>query len=287
MSAEDQKVNTWVNPNSGIQVSYEPFDPFATPAPLQENTETVKNKEYLDSLTADVQSGKLSADTLRTTLEVYYKDSANKEQDVKDAMAYIEEQTGGFGDAEATETPEINPLATDGAVEYPQDKGGSSATGWIIGGVLVLAAGGGYYWYSTMQRKRRAAQRAAQKKAQAQRNAQQAPQKSAQAAQAGQAKQQAASRMRTGTYTDRNGSVASRPDGEAKETAKPYGKPIENPYGRYTSGSTEEENKYTASFKPEEPESAGSARRRTRTGRTGKSPANNGNDGNGGSDDWE
>ncbi len=33
-SAEDQTVQEWTNPNSGINVSYEPFDPFATPAPL-------------------------------------------------------------------------------------------------------------------------------------------------------------------------------------------------------------------------------------------------------------
>ena len=33
-SAEDQTVQEWTNPNSGINVSYEPFDPFATPEPL-------------------------------------------------------------------------------------------------------------------------------------------------------------------------------------------------------------------------------------------------------------
>ena len=33
-SAEDQTVQEWTNPNSGINVSYEPFDPFSTPEPL-------------------------------------------------------------------------------------------------------------------------------------------------------------------------------------------------------------------------------------------------------------
>jgi len=43
VSAEDQTVDKWVNPNSGVQVSYEPFDPFATVAPVNtpEATETV------------------------------------------------------------------------------------------------------------------------------------------------------------------------------------------------------------------------------------------------------
>ena len=44
--AEDQTVNTWTNPNNGLNVSYEPFDPFATVAPVEpteaaQPTETV------------------------------------------------------------------------------------------------------------------------------------------------------------------------------------------------------------------------------------------------------
>lgn len=34
VSAEDQTVSVWTNPNSGLNVSYEPFDPFATVAPV-------------------------------------------------------------------------------------------------------------------------------------------------------------------------------------------------------------------------------------------------------------
>ena len=37
-SAEDQTVNEWTNPNNGLNVSYEPFDPFATPEPLATTT---------------------------------------------------------------------------------------------------------------------------------------------------------------------------------------------------------------------------------------------------------
>jgi len=43
VSAEDQTVDQWTNPNSGVHVSYEPFDPFATVAPVETPvpTETV------------------------------------------------------------------------------------------------------------------------------------------------------------------------------------------------------------------------------------------------------
>ncbi|MBO7661978.1 MAG: hypothetical protein J6U01_01245, partial [Clostridia bacterium] len=270
VSAEDQKVDTWVNPNSGIEVSYEPFDPFATPEPLKENTEDVPNKEYLDSLTADVKNGKITAETLKTTLEVYYKDSADKDQKIADAIAYIESQTGTKL-TEATPTPEIEPLATE-TVEYPQEQSGGSALGWILGGLAIVGAGGGYYWYATTQRKRQAAQRAAQKKAQQQRAAQNAaktgqtakPQTGASGETAAVPAQNAA-RVRTGTYTNQNGTVAPKPSESAESAPKAYGKTTENPYARYTS-SGEEDAKYTASFKPEEPART-NTRRRTRTDR--------------------
>ena len=38
VSPEDQTVNTWTNPNSGLNVSYQPFDPFATPEPIAQDT---------------------------------------------------------------------------------------------------------------------------------------------------------------------------------------------------------------------------------------------------------
>lgn len=42
ISAEDQIVNQWTDPNSGLNVSYAPFNPFATPAPLNEATPTLR-----------------------------------------------------------------------------------------------------------------------------------------------------------------------------------------------------------------------------------------------------
>lgn len=38
VSPEDQTVNTWTNPNNGLSVSYQPFDPFATPEPIEQDT---------------------------------------------------------------------------------------------------------------------------------------------------------------------------------------------------------------------------------------------------------
>ena len=39
VSAEDQQVSNWTNPENDYAVSYEPFDPFATPAPQPEATQ--------------------------------------------------------------------------------------------------------------------------------------------------------------------------------------------------------------------------------------------------------
>ena len=141
----------------------------------------------------------------------------------------------------------------------------------MLGGLAVLGAGGGYYWYASTQRKRQAAQRAAQKKAQQQRAAQNAA-KTGQTAkpQAGAAGETAATpaqnaaRVRTGTYTNQNGTVTPKPADSAQSAPKTYGKTTENPYARYTSNGGEEDAKYTASFKPEEPGRT-TARRRTRT----------------------
>ena len=38
VSEEDKNVNEWTNPNSGLNVSYEPFDPFATVEPIATET---------------------------------------------------------------------------------------------------------------------------------------------------------------------------------------------------------------------------------------------------------
>lgn len=58
VSEEDKVVDQWTNPNNGLNVSYEPFDPFATPEPITsdlpdaEATETVTPSPTLESLPA-------------------------------------------------------------------------------------------------------------------------------------------------------------------------------------------------------------------------------------------
>ena len=166
--------------------------------------------------------------------------------------------------------------------EKEQSQGGS-ALGWIIGGlVLVGAGGGGYAYYSSVQKKRQAAQRLAQKKAAQQRKEQttgRMPAGKTPAGTAGTVQKpagaQQAARVRTGTYTEKNGTTASRPAGQTgSSNDRPYRKTVENPYGRYTTAG-EEDATYTASFKPEESrnKTAGPRRRSdaNRSGRDGES----------------
>ena len=203
-------------------------------------------------------------------MEVYYKDNTQKDRMIEEAKTYILGQVDAEKTEEPTETPEINPLATDAKVEYPQEESSGGIGGWLIGGALLLAAGGGgYYWYTMTQRKRQAAQRLAQKKAQQQRNQQAANRPQGQQNTNRPPQQaQSAARVRTGTYTDQNGTVAPKPgtgSGSGTDSSRQYGKTMENPYSRYTSG-TEEDHTYTASFKPEENGSS-APRRRTRVER--------------------
>lgn len=252
-NAEDQKVNEWQNPNSGADVSYEPFDPFATPEPLAENQ--VENSEYLDSLAEQIKAGTLKIEDLKTELEKFYKDAANPDESVDKAMSYIYEKLGM-----ATEQPSESPDPVESVTpqENPQEQssGGGGAIWVIILVVLAAAGGGGYYWYMRTQQKRQAAQRIAQKKAAQQRSQQNAkgaktpgnsPKETPNA--------QNAAKVRTGTYTDKAGTAKPRPTatgtGADQAVRKPYGKNVENPYGRYTSSSAEDDDSYTASFKPE------------------------------------
>ena len=265
ISAEDQQISAWTNPDSNLTVSYEPFDPFATPAPLAENDE-LKNTEYLDSLAEQLKDGKLTEEKLTTTLQVAYKDASNTDSMVEKALAYIHEKVGEGGIEEIpTETPTVNPLATEGDVVYPQEENtGGGAAGWLIGAaVLAALGGGGYYWYLSTQRKREAAQRLAQKKAAQQRQAGKQSGAGKPNAQTGQKQAlnqnqpvsaQQAAKVRTGTYSGKNNTVTPRPSQSgvnAQNASKPYGKNVENPYARYTSGTGEEDATYTASFKPE------------------------------------
>ena len=160
VSAEDQKVSTWTNPDSGLVVSYEPFDPFATPAPVA----TEAPNEYLDSLIKDVQSGTVSQAQLETLLKSHYQGYADADTLVAEGLKYIQEQVG----PEETEMPEPSPETTVTVEpEMPQEEtGGPGAAGWIIGAAALLAAaGGGYAVYSNKLRARKAAQAAAQKRA--------------------------------------------------------------------------------------------------------------------------
>ena len=280
ISAEDQTVNVWKNPNSGINVSYEPFDPFATPAPLAENE--ITNKEYLDSLTERIRNGSLAESDLDKILGIAYQDSANREEAIANAKKYIQDALSIGTIAPTTAIPDEteNPLEGEANLEPVQENNqGGGALGWILGGLAVLGAGGGgFYWY-TNQKKRAAAQRLAQQKAAAQRKQQSsnAPGNAPAVARPQQAVQkprtqptgtqpasvQQAARIRTGNYTEQNGTARPASSGTSgmKTGNRPYSGRVENPYGRYTSGS-EEDASYTASFKPDESRSEPARRRR-------------------------
>ena len=264
-SAEDWKVETWKNPDSGITVSYVPFDPFATPAPLPEND--VRNKEYLDSLAERIKNGSLKEEELQQLLETAYRDSADKETIINSALTYVHDKLGSSELNEITATPEAIPMETEENPQYEKEQQqGGSALGWIIGGLLVIgAAGGGYAYYAGVQKKRQAAQRLAQKKAAEQHRKSQAGNNPVHTAAGRTAEQpatvQQAAKVRTGTYAEKNGTTSAKPAGSSAGTGKPYGKTVENPYGRYTSGG-EEDAAYTASFKPEESRKTGNTNRR-------------------------
>ena len=274
VSAEDQKVEVWKNPNSGIEVSYEPFDPFATPEPLAENLPT--DQDYLDGLAEKVKSGEMTEDQLKAELDEHYKDSEKPEEAVTEALSYITEKNAA---EEPTETPEV--LETM-APEYPQEDNGSG-TGWLIGGLLLVAAGGAAYgWYAVQQKKRAAAQRSARQRvaAQQKKGGQPAGRNGSPVRPAGTnaAPAQNAAKVRTGSYAGKGTAGAPRAEEENVNARKPYGKAVENPYARYTTAG-EEDSSYTASFRPEEPRDAESnARRRARTGAQDNRPAGGGDD---------
>ena len=165
VSAEDQKVSTWKNPESGIVVSYEPFDPFATPAPLA----TEAPSEYLDSLVKDAKNGNVSREQLETLLKVHYQGAADQDKLVAEGLKYIQDQLG----EEATDTPAPTPEETAEPLEtveaepvQEETEGGTGAAGWIIGAAALMAVGGGgYVWYTSTARRRKEAEAAARKKA--------------------------------------------------------------------------------------------------------------------------
>ena len=263
VSAEDQKISEWVNPNSGASVSYEPFDPFATPAPLEENG--IANSEYLDSLVSKLKDGSLKQEDLKTELGKFYKDAADPDGSITAAMSYIQEKAGLEAE-QPSESPE--PMVTEEVTEYQQEQSSGGGAGWLIGlGLLAAAGGGGYYWYASTQKKRQAAQRIAQKKAAEQRKAQGGNRPGQGSGQQGQpASAQNAAKVRTGNYSNKGGSTTSRPAQADPGARKANSGNTENPYGRFTSGSSEEDSSYTASFKPDAGAEKNARARRSTTG---------------------
>ena len=283
ISAEDQRVETWVNPDSGLNVSYEPFDPFATPAPLP----TEAPNEYLDSLVKDVRNGVISGEEqLGQLLRVHYRDHTDAERLVEEGLVYIRTQAGTSSE-QITEEPSVSPTVE--IPEFPQeDNTGSGIGGWLIGIAAVLAVGGGAAaLYAGQQKKRRAAQLAARKRAA------QARQKTdngnggnpaaagRSTATAGRgtatppASQQAA-RIRTGTYNGRSRSAATqdpgRPYSGGTSGQRPYDNTVENPYGRY-SVRNEENDAYTAAFRPQEKQNDEEPQTNRRRSRRHETPA--------------
>ena len=273
VSAEDQQVSIWTNPDSDVHVSYEPFDPFATPAPLPENMndETPENVEYLDSLVERIQNGSLKEEDLEKTLGIAYQDNANKDETIAKAMEYIQGKIHGEG-TEPTGTgeaePTDNPLETQNNPPEPV-KADDGLPIWAWGLIVVGlagAAGGGYAIYASKVKKRAAAQRMAQKRAAAQRSQKQAAGNQGRTQTPPPPSAQQAARVRTGTYTEKGGYTQPKPASDTQQAGKPYSRNVENPYGRYTTSGDKGDSSYTASFKPEENPNQGSARRRNNQG---------------------
>ena len=246
VSAEDQKVSEWVNPATGSTVSYEPFDPFATAAPLTEN-ELEKN-EFVNSLIGQIESGELKAEDVQKELEKFYKDAKDPEGSVNAALEYIQGKTNLQTEA-PTETP--TEQVTEEAPEYPQEKSSGGGAGWVIALILLAAAGGGgYYWYIRKQKEREAAQRMAKQKVAKQRR--EAAGQSSAAKPSDPVSAQNAARIRTGSYTGtgtaKPKATPSTPSGT--QSGRTYGAGSKNPYGRYSASDTDEDASYTASFKP-------------------------------------
>jgi len=290
VSAEDQKVNVWTNPDSGILVSYEPFDPFATPAPLA----TEEPNAYLDSLVHDVENGTVSSEQLETLLKAHYQGSPDLEKLTAEGVAYV---LSKLPETEPTDTPEPTAEPTNTPEPIQEQTQGSGAAGWIIGAAAVMAVGGGaYVWYTSVQRRRREEAAAARKRANQARQRTQAPgrqsgnapmrsatertaqnpgsgtpgQKTAgnQASAPGYRETPARTAAREETAPVRNGAAETL---SASQRTKPYSGKVENPYARYSTRNNEEDARYTASFRPDDQQEEVTPRRRRRSGGTSDS----------------
>lgn len=229
ISAEDQQVHIWTNPDSGLNVSYEPFDPFATPEPL---------------VTAEPE---ITGGVVAQTTE-----------------AYTGEWNPGTDTTNPDTTTEYKPLETTAPDDLNggnESSGSSFGTFLLVAALLLVAGGGGYAAYMYSRNKKKAAQRAAERKAKA------AQQKNT--ATGGQttttprdnangtvnARDAAkASRVRTGTYTSPKGSAFpdAVPSEKPAATERKFGQPIDNPFGRYSApkNTGAETDDYAAPFRP-------------------------------------
>ena len=125
VSAEDQTVNVWTNPNSGLNVSYVPFNPYATIPPLEST--------------------------------VSPESSMMPEESPSDAP---------------TESPEptIAELATIAPEPMQTETQSGGGAGWLVILAILILGGGGTYGYMLYRKNQRIiAQRAAQRRSNAQR----------------------------------------------------------------------------------------------------------------------
>ena len=176
ISAEDQTVNVWTNPNSGLNVSYVPFNPYATIPPLEATT---------------------SPDP-----------SASPEASPSDEP----ESTATMGEL-ATIPPE--PEQTD-----TQSGGGA---GWLIVLAILILGGGGTYGYILYRKNQRiAAQRAAQRRANAQRAGQDARAMGGTPTQNGQRPGQPGTPMTPGSGQPRTGTYQQGVPTGTPQVRRPY-----------------------------------------------------------------
>ncbi len=245
-SAEDEKVQRWINPESETSVSYAPFNPFATPEPVNE-TET--GNEYLDSLINDLQKGTITENDLETKLRIHYKDAIDQDQKVMDGLAYIREKAGLNATETPSATPEIKPLET---VVPPQESSGSgNAFIWIFIILLLALTAGGLYWYKKKaEEKKSFANRQKQKTGTASvrtRNTSVPAKKDSSVA-------GASGSSKPGGYFESNRRNTSPQKQEEPikgvQPVKPYSRNVENPYARYTTSGSSDKIDQNSAYRP-------------------------------------
>lgn len=206
LSAEDQNVQRWTNPNSGTAVSYAPFNPFKTPEPIS-GTPAQPNTQLSGAITTVDPSGQKPDATIYQEYEHLYTTAINGGHTQVESLSQLNGvdvtklsviESGVYhnlkpdskvifdpatrkayvsGMKTIAETT-IQPVATESSepmvttdVLYPQEETQSgSIWGWLLLVIALVLAGGGIYGYTLFRKgQREAAQRAAAKRAAAQR----------------------------------------------------------------------------------------------------------------------